>query len=408
MKYLLGCLVFNCWALSFTIAQPVPCGVTAAGSDAGRAYWQSHRNLYLANARKTTGIKRILPIVVTIVYENANDAHNISDAQIRSQILATNTHLDGALGGVDTEIGLCLAGIRRFSRSGLGLSNSLNQIGIGPGLNEIDLKSATQLNPDDFLNVWLVGELFDLNGRSVAGYAYFPWEVNSAATSVLDGILMRGDQFGRATGTVSSPYDLGATFTHELGHYLGLLHPWGTNCHDQADCQTEGDCCDTPIQDQEISLCKRENSCKNESPDLDDAIHNFMQFTPDACRSDFTQCQSDRMNQVLTVDRASLFVCEGERCPTPKMHAVVQPKFECYPNPFADQLTISFTMLKADQMEIGVFDPNGVQVYGWQERLESGAQKLVLEARAWHGSAGVYFVIAKLNGGVITKKVIRR
>lgn len=391
--------------------QALKCGVADSPSSLGYAHLHSLPHLSsnaVGGFNKTTGTKRIIPTYIHIVYEDPQDAHNISDSQIRSQILATNTHLDGALGGVNTNIGLCLAGIRRVSRASVGLSNSINNVGVGPGLNEIDLKLASRVDRSRFLNVWLVEGLFNANGQSLGGHAYFPWEVNAPGNGDLDGIVMRADQFGRVTGTVSHPYELGATFTHELGHYLGLLHPWAGGCHAQSDCERLGDCCcDTPLQLDDIVDCKRRNSCENESPDSDDGIHNYMQITVDVCRSEFTQCQSDRMNQVLSVDRAALSVCLGERCRVPKMDFLVDERVRVGPIPFSDAVRVSFGLGVAGVVEVAVFDVSGRWVLGFVEGYGVGEHDFIIAGASFGEGRGVYFLKFVVGERVVWRKLVR-
>ena len=45
-----------------------------------------------------------------------------------------------------------------------------------------------------------------------------------------DGVVCDYAYFGNM-GTATSPYDLGRTLTHEIGHWLNLRHIWGdSNC----------------------------------------------------------------------------------------------------------------------------------------------------------------------------------
>ena len=50
-----------------------------------------------------------------------------------------------------------------------------------------------------------------------------------------DGVVINRDAFGAGNGCTGvspqSPYDLGRTLTHELGHYLNLDHIWGGGCN---------------------------------------------------------------------------------------------------------------------------------------------------------------------------------
>ena len=64
----------------------------------------------------------------------------------------------------------------------------------------------------------------DLSG-GLLGYAQFP-----GGTASSDGVVCDYAYFGDI-GTASSPYDLGRTTTHEVGHWLNLRHIWGdSNC----------------------------------------------------------------------------------------------------------------------------------------------------------------------------------
>lgn len=67
-----------------------------------------------------------------------------------------------------------------------------------------------------YLNLW-VCKL----GNSLLGYAQFPG--GPAAT---DGVVITYTGFG-TNGPAASPYNLGRTATHEVGHGLNLYHIWG-------------------------------------------------------------------------------------------------------------------------------------------------------------------------------------
>lgn len=83
-----------------------------------------------------------------------------------------------------------------------------------------------------YLNIWVVAQM----ENGVAGYAYYPTAVEGAAF-FRDGIIILNNYIG-SIGT-SSPYNSRA-LTHEIGHYLGLPHPWGsTNDPGQA-CGDDG------------------------------------------------------------------------------------------------------------------------------------------------------------------------
>jgi len=82
-------------------------------------------------------------------------------------------------------------------------------------------------------------------------------------------------------------YNLGATLTHEMGHYLGLYHTF------QGGCDGEGDyVSDTSAQRVFTAGCP---SYKKSSCGSKDNIHNFMDYSDDKCLCSFTKGQVERI-----------------------------------------------------------------------------------------------------------------
>ena len=168
-----------------------------------------------------------IPVVVHVVYKN--NAENISDAQIQTQIDvlnedfrrlnqdASNTPFDFLPFAADMQIEFCLA--KRY----LGVPTN-GIVRKQTNLPEIPLYSDsiffTQMggssawNTNRYLNIWVC----DIAGN-VMGWAQFP----SGGNSQTDGIVIDYERFG-TIGTVSQPYHKGRTTTHEVGHWLSLFH----------------------------------------------------------------------------------------------------------------------------------------------------------------------------------------
>jgi hypothetical protein len=266
-----------------------------------------------------------IPVVVHIVYNTP--AQNITDAQVQSQIDVLNEDFRRLNAdtiktrnifrpfAADTKIQFCLAardpsgaatiGITRTSTDTIGFTyNDDMKFGISGGIDAWD--------PAHYLNIWVC------NLTSANGYAYYP-NIQPA----YDGVVVNYNVFGRI-GPVVPPYDLGRTTTHEVGHWLGLYHPFegffaGTGCggSDTLTCASMGDhLCDTPGDITPSYGCDTtENSCADTPVDYPDQIENYMDYADDNCVNMFSVDQAARMNGFLYTARRSLLTSMGCAAP---------------------------------------------------------------------------------------------
>jgi hypothetical protein len=97
-------------------------------------------------------------------------------------------------------------------------------------------------------------------------------------------------------GTIEN-YELGFTASHEVGHWLGVAHRF------QNGCSTTGDRVDdTPAERFPTSGCPEgQDTCTD--PGVD-PIHNYMDYSYDACYEEFTAGQAKRMAQQWLYVRA--------------------------------------------------------------------------------------------------------
>ncbi|HMS30608.1 MAG TPA: M43 family zinc metalloprotease [Saprospiraceae bacterium] len=150
----------------------------------------------------------------------------------------------------------------------------------------------------------------DVNSINTAKWK--KWEYcNIVVKKQLDGKLAR---FGNAPIGYSNPqkdinirYDEfpllnSKTLTHELGHYLNLLHVFD----DYGTCSNGDRVDDTPAQNEPNYYCQEfpHFSCQNQV--YGDNFNNFMDYSSD-CRNMFSQGQIDRMKKELDTYRSSLY-----------------------------------------------------------------------------------------------------
>ncbi|KAF2223199.1 hypothetical protein BDZ85DRAFT_312926 [Elsinoe ampelina] len=95
-------------------------------------------------------------------------------------------------------------------------------------------------------------------------------------------------------GTIRG-YNSGKTAVHEVGHWLGLLHVFeGYSCSGSGDFIS-----DTPMQSTSTDGCPAKPA-KDSCPDQKgvDAVHNYMDYSTDACYERFTTGQMQRVRSL--------------------------------------------------------------------------------------------------------------
>lgn len=254
-----------------------------------------------------------VPVVFHIVHNGdaVGAGENIGEAQILSQIDALNrdfNFMDPDIANVpepfrdlvaDCKIQFCLA---KFDPSGTPTTGIIRHQFSQTSWNTdslIDnvLKPATIWDNKRYLNIWSVRMGGTLQSQGVLAYATFP----GFSSDDEDGVVARYNTIGTTGGTFMSGYEKGKTVSHEIGHWLGLLHTWGfdAGCGDQGDFIS-----DTPDQDDLNFGCPvfPHFSC-NGQPN-GDMFMNYMDYTYDGCRNLFTLGQATRMRGILDNQRA--------------------------------------------------------------------------------------------------------
>lgn len=216
------------------------------------------------------------------VITNRKNQGNISDAMIANQIKVLNDAYAGATGGAATPFTFTLVSVDRTQND--------QWFGAVIGSRaERQMKNALHQGTARDLNFYSNGM-----GQNLLGWATFPWDYASNPT--MDGVVCH---YATLPGGSYSPYNLGDTATHEVGHWLGLYHTFQGGCT-----ATNDEVADTNAQASSTSGCPTgRDSCQIDGPGRLDPIENFMDYSTDSCMYAFTLGQSTRMDEKHLVYR---------------------------------------------------------------------------------------------------------
>lgn len=242
------------------------------------------RALAPGEALRSTTAEMVIPVVVHVLYNNAQE--NISDAQIQSQIDVLNEDFnlqnrdasgipsifDERKGVVGIRFTLAQT-IRKYTPVEAWPANDEMKYSAKGGSDVVD--------PAHYLNVWVC------NLRDYLGYAQFP-----GGNPKTDGVVCGNFCFGRK-GKLLSAYNKGRTATHEVGHWMNLRHIWG-----DVYCGNDlvGDTPQATMYNFGCPSFPKYNACNKREIEM---TMNYMDYTDDACMFMFTKGQRDRMQAIF-------------------------------------------------------------------------------------------------------------
>jgi len=239
-----------------------------------------------------------IPVVFHVLWRNAEE--NVSDARLlaqlqqlnadfaRQNIDAGNTPATFAGVAADTEIRFCLAQRDPEGKPTTGIvrrQTTLTDLNYGNNsVFQTALGGSDAWPRASYLNIWVC----DLE-PVLFGYAQFPG--GPAAT---DGIVLQHAVVGGFAEPGTMPgYAYGRTATHEVGHWLNLLHIWGDMpCGDDL-------VNDTPVHDDANYGCPTHphlSACLGNPAEM---FMNHMDYANDDCKNLFTEGQAARMQATL-------------------------------------------------------------------------------------------------------------
>ncbi len=348
-----------------------------------------------------------IPVVVHVIH-NRKDDHiggadnqNISDDQIRSQIDVLNEDYGNTSGyqgfytdslGVDTGIRFRLAGIvRKYdSRSAFNILTA----------DKILAAISPPWSTNKYLNIWVCDLSSEYLGvaqspvvsESNAATAGLPTSDQDETNALTDGVIIGWKVFGRNSPAVTSRiYNLGRTATHEVGHWLGLIHTWG-----KIRCGTDY-CDDTPQA--ESSNSTQDISCKPVYSFCGgfasrNMIENYMDYSPDRCMSVFTNDQKRRMQAVFAVSPRRADLVRNSNSSYESLSV------EIFPNPISEYLKFNVYTPNQAQFKVSVLNANGVYI------LNGIDNQTFINVKSF--GSGIYILKVNTDHETVTKRFLVR
>lgn len=228
-----------------------------------------------------------LTIPVAFIHVVDGDQGHITAEQRRQQIDVMNSAFE--MMGIDfsyNEEDTTIVDNPAFFRMGHG------------SLRERQCKSQNQqLDPTTGLNFYTAAP-----GGGLLGWATFPFQMEGDPD--MDGVVML---HGTMPGGDSPPYNLGATATHEVGHWLGLYHTFQDGCFGLGDEVDDTPAHSGPNFGKPSDEGQPHNLCPNEPAGSLCPIHNFMNYVDDDWMNEFTPGQKERVWAQIGMFRSGLF-----------------------------------------------------------------------------------------------------
>ena len=229
-------------------------------------------------------------------------------------------------------------------------------------------------------------------GSGILGYSPLGGSPSNGQT-----VVIALSAFGSGSGcpgySPGSPYDLGRTLTHELGHFFNLNHTFAgcTNTN----CATQGDkVCDTPPSNTAVGGCPVPGSITK--CNVKTLTMNYMDYTNDACMYMFTAGQTTRMLAYYNAI-SSQFLTN-----VLSTNSFFANNFSIVPNPSKGIFDIQLKSVLNDY-SIVIYDTTGRVIFEKEYVNNSDLNQIITLNDTMKG---IYLVSIRSKGDCLTKKII--
>ncbi len=391
--------------LSFNLYAQRSCGTDAymkqkLQNPIFRAKYEARQAFFRQEFKKNTnklGSKKVMiKVPVAIHFPNGTPSDRTClEAMSRAQIDVLNADFKGTN-----------ADISNWSAA------STHYSGINTGSLEVQFELATSNHPAGMGlaegNVAVtIGYNFGSGTDSDANWAGYinivVKDISGLGVAPLGGSPANGDSteidhkafsLGSGCGAIvpETPYHLGRTVTHEIGHFLNLPHTWGF----EGTCAEDDGVSDTPNIDNSTGGCATPGSvimCGNKSLTM-----NYMDYPDDSCAYMFTQGQMLRSTAYLNT-----IVSEFKSNVLSKDSFQFEKSFAVLSNPLENELRLrtGHNILEKGA-SIQIFDLRGVRI------LKSSLNKNLYEQNINVSTlnSGLYIIKVTSGSNELHRKII--
>lgn len=345
-------------------------------------------------AEAKSGVVYTIPIVFHVLHNGG--AENISDAQIKDAVRILNEDfrkLNSSVNSVlpafqgisaDIEIEFKLATIAPNGTCFNGITRTQSVLSENGNNGDAQLTAALYGNNvyqgiwphNNYLNV-LVAK--DVGGA--AGYTQYP---NNS--DIYNNSIWIIDTYLGSIGT--STLFTSGTLTHEVGHWLNLMHTWGDSNEPgvPSNCNEDDEVADTPNTIGSTSCNLGENSC---GPLAN--VENFMEYS--YCEKMFTQGQATRMRAAITSNvggRNNLWSTSNLN----EVGAIANP-----PLCKAEFNTIKTIVCPGESIQFTDESYNSVSTWSWSFQGGSPSTSNIQNPTVTYHAPGTYEVSLTVNNG---------